>query len=109
MYSCTAHSTAPTGTASLVSGLTDPNGQESEIPNQTLQDIVIHTETGGKAYQEGKARLQQLQETTTTLQHDTTVQYNIALLCKQTKSISHKTNNLEAWKVQFDVAQEKML
>eukprot|EP00957_Ditylum_brightwellii_P039036 2950209-Ditylum_brightwellii.AAC.1 len=45
VYSHTAHSTAPTGTASSVSGLTDPKGQAYDIPNQTLQDIIIHTET----------------------------------------------------------------
>eukprot|EP00957_Ditylum_brightwellii_P120384 9185477-Ditylum_brightwellii.AAC.1 len=38
-YSCTAHSTVPTGTASSVSGLPDPKGQALDVPNQTLQDI----------------------------------------------------------------------
>eukprot|EP00957_Ditylum_brightwellii_P118049 9002957-Ditylum_brightwellii.AAC.1 len=61
-----------------------------------IRDIVIHTETVEKAYKEDKAMLQQLQETTAALQHDTAVQDNTALLCEQTKSISQKTNKLEA-------------
>eukprot|EP00957_Ditylum_brightwellii_P211967 15366815-Ditylum_brightwellii.AAC.2 len=72
-----------------------------------LQDIVICTETVEKSYQEDEATLQQLQETTAVLQHDITVQDNLALLCEQTESISQKTNKLEAWKVQFDATQEK--
>eukprot|EP00957_Ditylum_brightwellii_P072362 5499540-Ditylum_brightwellii.AAC.1 len=73
-----AHSTTPTGTASSVSGLTDPK------------------ETVEKAYQEDRVTLQQLQETMTALQHNTTVQDNLALLCEQTESISQKTDELEA-------------
>eukprot|EP00957_Ditylum_brightwellii_P182131 13876637-Ditylum_brightwellii.AAC.1 len=61
VYSQTAHSTAPTGTASSVSGLTDPKGRASDVTNQMLQDIAIHTEIVEKAYQEDKATLQQLQ------------------------------------------------
>eukprot|EP00957_Ditylum_brightwellii_P150169 11435542-Ditylum_brightwellii.AAC.1 len=80
VYSCTACSTAPTGTASSVSGLTDPK------------------ETEEKAYQEDKAMLQQLQETTTALQHDTTVQDNLALFCKTNRVHLTKTDKLEAWK-----------
>eukprot|EP00957_Ditylum_brightwellii_P111700 8519615-Ditylum_brightwellii.AAC.1 len=102
-----AHSTAPTGTASSVSKLTDPKGQAFDVPNQMLQDSVIRTETVGNAYQEDKAMLQQLQETTTALQRNTTVQDNLALFCEQAEPISHKTDKLEAWKVQFDTAQEK--
>eukprot|EP00957_Ditylum_brightwellii_P001911 146952-Ditylum_brightwellii.AAC.1 len=107
VYSCTTYYTAPTGTSSSVSSLTDPKGQTSDVLNQTLQDIVICTETVENAYQEDKAVLKQLQETMTAPQHNTTVQDNIALLCKQSESITQKTNKLEAWKVQFNAAKEK--
>eukprot|EP00957_Ditylum_brightwellii_P154809 11781774-Ditylum_brightwellii.AAC.1 len=76
-------------------------------PHQTLKDIVTCTETVEKAYQEDKAMLQQLYETSSALQNDTTVQDNFALLCEQTESISKKTDKLEAWTAQFDAAQEK--
>eukprot|EP00957_Ditylum_brightwellii_P060456 4590758-Ditylum_brightwellii.AAC.1 len=72
-----------------------------------LQDINTHTKTVEKAYQEDKATLQQLHETTTALQNNTTVQDNLILPCEQTESISQETDKLDAWKAQFDAAQEK--
>eukprot|EP00957_Ditylum_brightwellii_P198444 15123407-Ditylum_brightwellii.AAC.1 len=71
-----------------------------------LIDIFQHTEAVKQAYQNEKVYLQQLHNTTLALQKDTTVQDNLAMLCKQNDAISKKTDELEAWKKQFDIAQE---
>eukprot|EP00957_Ditylum_brightwellii_P055008 4169793-Ditylum_brightwellii.AAC.1 len=98
VYSQTA--TTANATVSSISGLTAQT-------NQTLQHIFQRTKAVKKAYQNEKASLQQLQDITLALQKDTTVQENLAMVCKQTNAISKKTDELEAWKKQFDVAQEK--
>eukprot|EP00957_Ditylum_brightwellii_P068301 5185379-Ditylum_brightwellii.AAC.1 len=72
-----------------------------------FQDIVKCTETVENEYKKDKASLQELKETTSAIQNDTTVQDNLALLREQTASISKKTDELEAWKKQFDEAQEQ--
>eukprot|EP00957_Ditylum_brightwellii_P097179 7400951-Ditylum_brightwellii.AAC.1 len=75
--------------------------------SQALQDIVKCTETVKNEYKKDKASLQELVETTSAIQNDTTVQDNLALFHEQTASISQKTDELEAWKKQFNAEQEQ--
>eukprot|EP00957_Ditylum_brightwellii_P031043 2352480-Ditylum_brightwellii.AAC.1 len=78
---------------SSVSGLTESAMKDSAISNQMLQDIVKRTETVKQAYQNDKASLQKLQDKTSALQKDTTVQDNLAILCKQIDAITKKLMN----------------
>eukprot|EP00957_Ditylum_brightwellii_P146911 11184930-Ditylum_brightwellii.AAC.1 len=75
--------------------------------SQALQDIVKRTETVENKYKKDKASLKELVETTSAMQNNTTVHNNLALLQEQTASISKKTDELEAWKQQFNAAQEQ--
>eukprot|EP00957_Ditylum_brightwellii_P082004 6235727-Ditylum_brightwellii.AAC.1 len=75
--------------------------------SQALQDTMKCTETVKNEYKKVKASLQELMETTSAIQNNTTVHNNLALLQEQTTSISKNPNELEAWKQQFNAAQEQ--
>eukprot|EP00957_Ditylum_brightwellii_P176203 13417126-Ditylum_brightwellii.AAC.1 len=80
---------------------------EYKVTYQALQDILKRIETVENEYKKDKVSLKELVETTSAMQNNTTVHNNLALLCEQTASISKKSDELEAWKQQFDAAQER--